>query len=164
MPSLELCILTTRRLSLDEWQRAIDAQDFFVELRPDTLQPDVAAGRWHARLSGQPVVFMMTERPVADLVPDGRALGWKHGFATLAAGDLILCAAAGMALLAYAVATDGAVCDAGAAPIRTFGPLKEGLDAMAAVATGKAAEYEAAHPGEPGAEQGDIVITSSRLV
>lgn len=164
MPTSELCIVTPRRLSRHEWQNAIDAGGFFVELKLSEEQPEVASGRWEGRLGGKPVRFILVERPLVDVFGSrsGRDT-WRHAFSTPASGDIASCAAGGMALLAYAAATHGTFYDATTGPIGIVDRVKEAVDVMAAVALGKAAEYEALHPSAPPSGRDGLSVTATRV-
>jgi hypothetical protein len=113
--SMELYIVSDRALSsLDEWQRAIDAEGFLLQLM--ATRPIAALqGALPVIFHGQPAAFECDHRDAAEAMayPAIIAFGhrWQHALALRWGGEIAAAAAAYMAAAAYAKATGGMVYD-----------------------------------------------------
>jgi hypothetical protein len=113
--SIEVSVLSDRRLaSTAEWQRAIDAEGFPLQLDPE-VAIESASGFFPARFGDKITGFecyhddageMMDEYPDVDF---GRR--WAYALSLRIMGDFDELRASYMAATAYARATDGVVFD-----------------------------------------------------
>jgi hypothetical protein len=113
---MELFVLSDRQLaSIAEWQRAISAESFPLQLFGET--PLAAQrGLLPARLGGNPTGFECAQMDADDLMAKYREVDfghrWRHAFSVRWDGaDLYQNPAALMASAAYAKATGGMVLD-----------------------------------------------------
>lgn len=163
MQSSELVILTARRLTLAQWQRAIDVEDFLVPLALDLSQPDEGSRIQRATLGGEAISFAFDEVDMAK-----RPAGWalihraRYAFSTPGTGDIKSCAAGGMALLAYTSHGFGGFYEGGNTIDYRGREFKKHLDGMLAVAFDKTREYESRYPSRPDAG-GGMEIVARRL-
>jgi hypothetical protein len=113
--SMEIYVLSDKRLSsMDEWQKAIDAEDFGLRLSADrsfeALSGHLPAW-WKAKRAGFECDHwgaheLMDECPEIDF-----RRRWTYALAFRWGADLNACQGANMAATAYAQATDGVVFD-----------------------------------------------------
>lgn len=152
MAKSELVMLTARTLTVAEWQRAIDAQDFLVPLVLDQSRIGPGTTTYHGKLGGAPISFLVEPRELSSLgLALDRLRQARFAFATPERGEMERCAAGGMALWAYGAAAGGAVFEPVDGEIIEMGrlPLKQQLDAMLALAFNRERDYEARYPAAP---------------
>lgn len=113
--SMEIYVLSDERLgSIAEWQRAIDADNFALELsaeRPFSALKGFLPVRW----GDNPTGFECDHWDAAELIAEYADINfgqrWKYALAFRWGADLRACVAAYMAGAAYAQATRGVVLD-----------------------------------------------------
>jgi hypothetical protein len=111
--SMEIYVLSDKRLaSLAEWQEAIDAEGFGLELGAERSF-DELRGHLPAQLGDERAGFECDHWDAADLMDTYPGLDygrrWGHALAFRFGGDVHACLGAYMAATAYARATGGVV-------------------------------------------------------
>lgn len=166
MRKSDFVIVTARKLTSPEWQRAINSQDYIVRLILDQTRMSVGMGIVHGDLGGEPVSFPCEELELSSLGVDRRRLGnARFAFATSGNGDLKPSAAGGMALWAYANAAGGHIVDS--IERKIFGleaiPFRHHLDGLLAAAFERDREYYERYPQDRREAAGSRVAVA-RLV
>lgn len=163
MPKPELTIVTALKLTLPQWQLAIDKEEFLLPIVLDPSQAGQESGTWRAMLGGEQVTFDVVERDLST-VGGGREMpkGVRFAFSTPGTGAIKSCAAGGMALLAYASAGHGGFVQESGEILSASLAFRQHLDGMVAVAFGKMREYEARYPPGGRGGRGETVIDVRR--
>lgn len=134
--------------SIADWQAALDARDFLVRLRLDTLT-FAADALSHGVLGDRPVDFLAERRSTQEVVgpthPD-EVRRWRFAYAFDSLGRLEQSLAANMMAIAFATATGGVIFSTRAGTRSESDGPRPQLDGALAAVTGRGDLWNARYP------------------